>query len=413
MAEYRYAGRDASGKSVSGDVQAANEQAAARQLQRQGILVLGLSIQGDSHKNAGSVNWHYRLGPRINADERLLLTRQLYALTRAGVPVVRAINGLAETAANPELKKILESISLVLVNGGELSSAFRQHPDVFSPVYLNMLNIGETTGKLTEALKRLIGHLELERETHKRLRGALRYPSMVVFSIISALSIVTLYVIPNFSQVFASMGSKLPLPTRMLIASSDFALAWGAYIAALLVVTLGGFWRYSKTPEGGLVWDRWKLKIPLLGSLYERIALARFARSLAMMIAAGVPILRCLAIVSSSVGNRYIGAAIQKMQNGVERGERLTATAANTGMFTPLVLQMMAVGEETGSIDHLMNDVADFYEEEIDYDLKRLADAIEPILLVFMGILVLILALGVFLPIWEMGSAAKGGIGHS
>ena len=416
MANYRYNGRDQKGNSVSGAIQASNEQGAARQLQRQGILVLGLQLQqgniravGRNESQAAGLQREFHFGPRVSADERILFTRQLYALTRAGVPIIRAINGLAETATNNALRQVLQEIGEALVSGSDLSSAFRQHPEVFSPIYISMLNIGETTGRLTEALQRLIAHLDMERETQKRLKTALRYPAMVVISIVAALSIVTLYVIPNFAPVFASMGSDLPLPTRILIVTSDLAQTWGFAVAGILSMALAGLWQYHKTPAGGLWWDRWKLRIPLLGSLYERIALARFARSLAMMIASGVPILRCLAIVSGSIGNRYIGAAIQRMQAGVERGERLTATAANTSLFTPLVLQMMAVGEETGSIDHLMNDVADFYEEEIDYDLKRLADAIEPILLIFMGILVLVLALGVFLPVWELGRAAKGG----
>ncbi|MCY0964185.1 type II secretion system F family protein [Parathalassolituus penaei] len=414
MASYLYSGRDNQGKAVSGSIQAGSEQGAARQLQRQGILVVSLKIQQEQGRQRGQtsgsgLHMEFHFGPPISADERLLLTRQLYALTRAGVPIIRAVNGLAETATNPALSDILQDIGESLISGSDLSSAFRQHPKVFSPIFINMVSIGETTGRLSEALERLIAHLDMERETQKRLKTALRYPAMVVTSIVAALSIVTLYVIPNFAPVFASMGSELPLPTRILIASSEIVQTWGVFIAVGVVMVLVALWQYHKTPEGGLLWDRWKLRIPLLGSLYERIALARFARSLAMMIASGVPILRCLAIVSGSLGNRYIGAAIQKMQAGVERGERLTSTAANTGLFTPLVLQMMAVGEETGSIDRLMNDVADFYEEEIDYDLKQLADAIEPILLVFMGALVLVLALGVFLPVWELGRAAKGG----
>lgn len=407
MAAYLYQGRDARGKVVSGEVQAGNLQGAASQLQRQGILVLALELQAPAAKRA---SLDTPLFVRVSSDELILMTRQLLALNRAGVPIIRAMNGLAETATNPELARILTAIGQTLAGGAELSAAFRQHPQVFSDIYINMLHIGETTGKLSEALEKLIAHLAMERETQKRLKAAMRYPTMVIFSVIAAISIVTLYVIPNFSQVFASMGSELPLATRILMASSAFAQQWGGAIAGLLVMAAAAFWRYQKTPAGALLWDRWKLRLPLLGSLFERIALARFARSLAMMIGAGVPILRCLAVVSASMGNRYIGAAVQRMQAGIERGERLTATAANTGLFTPLVLQMMAVGEETGSIDQLMNDVADFYEEEIDYELKRLADAVEPILLVFMGALVLILALGVFLPVWELGSAARAGM---
>ncbi|MFK4751418.1 type II secretion system F family protein [Oceanobacter antarcticus] len=405
MPGYDYRGRDGRGQAVTGQVQAADQQSAATQLQRQGILVLGLNARPASRDREAMPLWHSR---RIRLAEKIIFTRQLLALTRAGVPIIRALNGLAESSPNVEIKRIVADISRTLTSGGDLTSAFRQHPKVFSPIYINMLHIGETTGRMPEAFKALVGHLEMEQETSKRLQSALRYPMLVLMSMVSAISIVTLYVIPNFIPVFENMGSELPLATRVLIASSEFATNYSSMIALSVISLVVAAWQYQQTPDGGVYWDALKLRLPIFGSLFRRMALARFARSLAMMMSAGVPILRCLAIVSDSVGNRHVGRAIRLMQTGVERGDQLTRTAASSGLFTPLVLQMMAVGEETGSIDQLMNDVADFYEEEIDYELKQLADAVEPLMLVLMGILVLILALGVFLPIWELGAAARG-----
>jgi MSHA biogenesis protein MshG len=247
--------------------------------------------------------------------------------------------------------------------------------------------------------------LELERETKKRIKSATRYPLFVVSAIVMAMTVINIMVIPNFASVFAKMGADLPVATQILIASSEFTLNYWWLI--LLVVFGSGFswFKYIKTPEGLLWWDTTKLRLPLFGSLFKRIALSRFSRSFSMMLASGVPILKGLSIVSESVGNRSIGLAIEDMYRGIERGERLTSTAAATGLFTPLVLQMMSVGEETGSVDTLLDDVADFYEEEIDYELKQLADSIEPILLVFLGVLILVLALGVFLPIWDLSGA--------
>ncbi|WP_221800019.1 type II secretion system F family protein [Oceanobacter mangrovi] len=407
MPIYQYRGKDSQGRPVTGQLVSQDQNAAARVLQRQGVLLLGLEEQQAARTvNREPAGDLFRR--RIKMDERILLTRQLFALTRSGVPIIRALNGLAESTNNPELKRILGEMARVLTAGGDLTTAFRQHPKVFSPIYISMIQVGETTGRLPEALQALIHHLEMERETIKRVSTAMRYPTLVLVSMAIALTVITLFVIPSFVPVFKSMHTELPLPTRILIGVSDFAVNHGLMIGIALLVLGFAIYRYIKTPEGGLGWDQLKLRLPVFGSLFKRIALSRFSRSLAMMMSSGVPILRCLNVVSDSVGNRYIGAAIRRMQSGVERGERLTATAAATGMFTPLVLQMMAVGEETGSIDDLMNDVADFYEEEVDYELKFLADAIEPIMLGMMAFMVLILALGVFLPIWELGASAGG-----
>ena len=248
----------------------------------------------------------------------------------------------------------------------------------------------------------------MERETRKRVKSALRYPIMVISAMAIAMVVITMFVIPSFSSVFNKLGADLPFATQILIGISEFMQNWWHMLLAGLVLTYIGFSQFIKTDDGAVWWDRVKLKIPLLGSIFERVALARFSRSFSMMLSAGVPILSTLSIVAGSVGNFYIGRAITSMATGVERGEQLTNTAMQTGLFTPLVLQMMSVGEETGAIDKLLDEVADFYEQEVDYELKQLADAIEPILLVFLGALVLLLALGVFLPVWELSGAVSG-----
>lgn len=408
MAEFHYRGRDYRGEAVNGKLIASSSQAAVEQLQQQRVTVVGLEEADDN--NSSGRRPLLRLFPaRVKTDELILFTRQLYALTKAGIPILRAINGLAESASSQPLSVCLSDISRSLVAGSDLSSAFRRHPRIFSPIYISLLQVGESTGRLDDALFRLISHLEMERETRKRMKAALRYPMMVITAMVVAMVVITVFVIPAFSGVFNKLGAELPLPTRILMATSSFVQNHGVLLLVVLVMAFFALRFYIRTDEGALWWDQKRLHIPLLGSIFERIALGRFSRSFAMMLTAGVPILHGLNIVADSVGNRYIGAAIRRMQMGIERGERLTNTAAATGLFTPLVLQMMAVGEETGAIDQLLNEVADFYEQEIDYELKQLADAVEPILLAFMGVLVLILALGVFLPVWDLGSAAIGG----
>jgi len=222
------------------------------------------------------------------------------------------------------------------------------------------------------------------------------------------LTVINMFVIPAFAKVFAQFHAQLPLPTRVLIATSQFFQDFWWLLALVVAGAIYGFIAWTNTDAGALRWDRIKLRLPVVGGLFERIALGRFTRTFAMMYRAGVPLLQTLSINSASVGNRYIGRAILSMREGVERGEALTRTATASGLFTPLVLQMMAVGEEAGALDDLFVEVADFYEQEVDYDLKQLADAIEPILIVGMGAMVLVLALGVFLPMWDLSSAAKG-----
>jgi MSHA biogenesis protein MshG len=405
--EFVYTGRDTQGNKVDGSLSAVSTTAAVTTLQERGIVVTGL----DEKTTNTAVNKDKKstklFKDKVSSDELILFTRQLYALTKAGIPIIRALNGLAESSNNEALKDLLRGISDSLINGSDLSTAFRQYPKVFSPIYISMIHIGETTGNLDDALIKLVAHLELERETKKRVKSALRYPTMVIAAMVVAMIVITMFVIPNFTSVFAKLGADLPFATQILMYSSQFMQDYWPVIGIGVTASWFMFRRYIKTEHGCLWWDRKKLKLPLIGSIFERIALSRFSRSFSMMMAAGVPILQSLSIVAESVGNKFIGNAINGMLSGVERGDRLTNTASATGLFTPLVLQMMGVGEETGAIDKLLSDVADFYEQEVDYELKQLADAVEPILLAFLGGLVLVLALGVFLPIWELSSAAR------
>lgn len=402
MAIFHYTGRDARGAFVEGDVSASNHGAAIAQLQNEKIVITRLDA---AVILAPRSDIKIGFKKKVTLDDQVLLTRQLYALTKAGIPITRAVTGLAESTENCSLAEMLNGIADSLIAGSELANAFRQYPKTFSPIFISMIHVGENTGRLDLAFQKLTAHLELERETKKRIKSATRYPIFVMSAIVLAMTVINVMVIPSFASVFAKLGADLPLATRILMASSEFTINYW-WLILLTVFVFGFAWyRFIKTPEGLLWWDDKKLHLPLFGSLFKRIALSRFSRSFSMMLSSGVPILKGLSIVAESVGNKSIGVAISDMYRGVERGERLTSTAAATGLFTPLVLQMMSVGEETGSIDDLLNDVADFYEEEIDYELKQLADSIEPILLVFLGVLVLVLALGVFLPIWDLSGA--------
>ena len=408
MATFRYSGRNAEGVKVAGIVDGNSAEAVASELLGQSITPLTIEAQ-----NAADADVFAALGAKlrrkhVDLDELIIFCRQMYSLAKAGVPIIRAIAGLGESNRNLYFREVLQKVRSDLEGGVSMAVALNAHPKVFGTLFVSMISVGENTGQLDQAFRQLASYLELERETRKRIKQATRYPLFVLSAMAVALTVINLFVIPAFSKVFAQFQAQLPLPTRILIATSQFFQDYWWLLALLLGGSLYAFFKWIETEAGALKWDQLKLRLPIVGGIFERIALARFTRTFAMMYKAGVPLLQTLSINSASVGNKYIGQAILGMRESVERGEALTRSASASGLFTPLVLQMMAVGEETGALDDLFVEVADFYEQEVDYDLKQLADAIEPILIVAMGVMVLILALGVFLPMWELASAAKG-----
>lgn len=410
MPTFHYTGRDRSGAKVTGTLEHTSADAAASDLLARQITPLTIDALAERVQvDVMAIAREKLRRKRVDLDELIIFCRQMFSLSKAGVPIIRAIGGLAESHRNLFFREVLQAVRADLESGQSMAVALYAHPKVFNSLFVSMVSVGENTGQLDQAFKQLSTYLELERETRKRIKQATRYPIFVMVAMGVALAVINLFVIPAFSKVFAQFHAQLPWATRVLIGTSDFFRDWWWLLGIGLIGGLYGFFRWIETEPGALRWDRIKLRLPIVGPIFERIALARFTRTFAMMYRAGVPLLQTLSINSASVGNRYIGQAILGMREGIERGEALTRTASASGLFTPLVLQMMAVGEETGALDDLFVEVADFYEQEVDYDLKQLADAIEPILIVAMGVMVLVLALGVFLPMWELASAARGG----
>jgi MSHA biogenesis protein MshG len=410
VSQFHFTGRDAQGSKVSGSREAGSADSLASELLAERITPLTIEEQAQVSDNDVFAQLKESLRRKhVDLEELIIFCRQMYSLSKAGVPIIRAIGGLAESSRNLYLREVLQAVRSDLEGGQGMAVALNAHPRVFNTLFVSMISVGENTGQLDQAFRQLSVYLELERETRKRIKQATRYPLFVLSAMAVALVVINLFVIPAFAKVFAQFKADLPWATQILIGTSQFFQDFWWLLALLFGGSLFGFFKWIETDAGALKWDQIKLRLPIVGGIFERIALARFTRTFAMMYRAGVPLLQTLSINSASVGNRYIGQAILAMREGIERGEALTRTASASGLFTPLVLQMMAVGEETGALDDLFVEVADFYEQEVDYDLKQLADAIEPILIVAMGVLVLILALGVFLPMWELASAAKGG----
>ncbi len=406
--QFRYRGKDDRGILQQGSLVAANADAAASELVRRGITPLTIREQHEQASLIDRLNKMPLFRKKVTLDELIVFCRQMYALTKAGIPLIRTMRGLADTTRSPVLAEVLEDVTSRLEGGTTMATAMQAHPEVFSELFISMIHVGENTGMLDDAFKRLSEILELERDTKRRLKQALRYPTFVVVALLAALMVVNFLVIPKFASVFNKLGADLPFLTQVLVGTSNFLI--GYWYVMLFVVAAGGLllrqWR--RTEQGELTWDRYKLRMPIIGPLLELITLSRFARNFASMLAAGMPVTTALTVVADATDNAWISKHIKEMRMGIERGESLLRTARQSGMFTPLILQMIAVGEETGSVDDMLNNVADFYDEDVDYGLKRLAESIEPILIVAMGVLVLILALGVFLPIWDLGAAAMG-----
>ena len=410
MPFFAYRGRNPRGELVQGRLEGSDSAAVADHLLNTGITPIDIRAAGGGEVSGATLEMPEALRrlfqPPITIVDLMLFSRQMYTLLKAGVPILRALAGLEESITNPTLKAVVADLRVSLDAGRELSAARRRHPRVFTPFYVSLVRVGETTGMLENVFLRLYEHLEFEKEIRERIKSALRYPTFVVIAMAAALVIVNLVVIPAFSKLFASYNATLPPMTRAVIGVSNFTVTWWPLILVALVGGIVAFNVWRRTPAGKYAWDRFKLRIPIAGSIINKATLARFARSFALSIKSGVPVVQGLTTVAAVVDNDYLARRIEQMRDGVERGESVLRTALTAGVFTPVVLQMIAVGDETGELDDLMLEVAELYEREVDYEVKSLAAQIEPILIIFLGVLVTILALAVFVPIWDLARVA-------
>lgn len=405
MPVYAYRGRSSRGELVTGTIEAADQGAVADQLTNSGVTPVDIRTTSAAARNdEGKPGFFQRLfQPKVSLLDTALFSRQMYTLLKAGVPIMRALAGLQESAINPTLKNVIADLRQSLDAGRELSTAMLRHPAVFSPFYVAVVRVGETTGQLEDAFNRLFGYLDFEREVRERIKNALRYPVIVVVVITAAIGVINFAVIPAFARLFASHKVPLPLLTRVLIGTSDFFLTYWPLLLLAVVGAVVAFTSYTRTEGGRYAWDRFKLRIPIAGPIILKATLARFARAFSLASHAGVPIVQAMNVIAAVVDNSYLARRVDQMRVGVERGESVLRTAVSAGVFTPVVLQMIAVGEETGELDELLSEVAEMYEREVDHEIKNLSATIEPIITIALGVLVLILALGVFLPMWDMG----------
>ncbi|WP_026376630.1 type II secretion system F family protein [Aestuariibacter salexigens] len=407
MAMFDYTGRDATGQLTTGTIDALDASAAARQLKARNVIPINIAQASvaQSSTRAQEIKWYT---PKVKLDDLVIFARQMYSLTKSGIPILRAVNGLADTTNSPRMKVALYDVAEQLERGRTLSTALNIHADIFSQLFVAIVHVGENTGRLDQAFLQLSEYLEREQETRKQIKTATRYPTFVVIALVIAMVIMNVMVIPIFASMFDKFGAELPLATRFLLGMSDAFIQYWPHMLAIVTVAIIVLRRYLQTPKGRYFWDRRKIKLPIVGSIFERSLLGRFARSFSMMLNAGVPLTTGLNLTAEAVDNAYMADLIITMRRNIERGESLSRVAQSSGMFTPLVMQMINVGEETGQIDEMLQEAAEFYEREVDYDLKSLTAKIEPILISVVAVMVAVLALGIFTPMWDMMGAYTG-----
>jgi MSHA biogenesis protein MshG len=413
VANFRYRGRSGRGELMTGLLDADDADAVAARLLKLGITPLDIAADAapGTSPQVSVQEFLQRFGVgRPSSADLVLFSRQMYSITKSGLPLLRGLRGLAQTTQNILLRDALYDVLLSLESGREFATSLARHPGIFSPLFISMVRVGESTGTLDKTFLRLCEYLSQDQDVQDRVKSAVRYPLIVIGVIGIAIAVITIFVIPNFAPLFKELGNDIPLPTRIIMGTSQIARAHGVSIIAGAMLALYAFRRYIATEAGRYRWDRFKLKLPVLGELLHLSILSRVTRSLSVTLEAGLPMIQSLTLLSRSSGNEYLGERLVRLRDAVERGEPLSNAAAGAGIFTPLVLQMVLVGEETGELSQLLEEVSGYYQREVDFRLRNLTAMLEPLLIIGVGGMVLILALGVFLPMWNMiGKVAHHG----
>ena len=401
MPVFSYKGRAADGDRVGGRLEADNASAAAQSLIRAGIVPIDVEPVVVRALELKELQRALGLGlPSI--EDLVLFTRQLHTVVKAGLPFLSGLRGIAASTQQPVLREALSDIVMHLHTGRELSECLSRHPEIFPELYVQVVRVGESTGTLERSLAELAQYLQEDKIVKDAISSALRYPMMVVIAIALAIGIITTFVIPRFAPLFEILGDDIPLPTLILLGASTFAAENGLAVIATLALTIFGLNRYAQTPPGRRLFDRFKLRLPVVGTLVLQGSIARVLRSLSISLNAGLPMIEALSTIARTAGNAIVAEKVLMIRDAVERGDSMQRALAAAELFPPLVLQMVSTGEETGAMPEMLAEVADYYQRETSNSLKNLTAMIEPLLVIAVGGIVLILALGVFLPMWNM-----------
>jgi MSHA biogenesis protein MshG len=405
MPTFRYRVRDRLGKAMTGTIEAPTIEVAGDHLYQTGYFPI--AIEEESTSASINLSDFWKRFQKVKPEEIIVFSQQLSTLYKAGLPLLTGLKGLRDQTSNQKFREILEQIGLQVEGGNTLFGAMSQYPDVFSAVYLNMIRAGESSGRLGESLDRFVTLADRELRSRQKVKEATRYPKIVIVSVIIAFVVLLAFVIPRFAQVFAQFNTTLPLPTRMMIGINNlFQNYWYLILPVFLLVPIL-LKRYIQTEKGRVFWDRLKTRIPGLGRLFIIAALSRFAHTFVMLNKSGIPILQTLEVTSTTINNVVISQSIEEMSRKIREGRSLADAMRESGRFTPLVIQMVGVGETTGTLDEMLIRITEYYDIELENAIKKMTTYIEPALTLFMGVVVLFLALAVFLPWWNMAKVFK------
>ncbi|MFM7735528.1 MAG: type II secretion system inner membrane protein GspF [Alphaproteobacteria bacterium] len=406
MAQFQYRAADGDGKVVEGTIDAADVNAAATRLQERGLIPIKVGQAAAKRTGLASISLPNlslkRRGPK--SRDLLVFTHEMSTLLAAGLPLDRSLSILADLSENPEMKRVVSEILQSVQRGKSLAESLGEHPKVFAPLYVNMVRAGEVGGVLDQVLARLREYLESADELRGEVRSALVYPVILSIVALGSVTILLTYVLPKFATIFSQAGKALPLSTRFLLGLSDgMRNYWWVMLIAIAALAVA-FTHWTRTPAGRLRWDGLKLRMLLIGDLLRKLSVARFARTLGTLLRSGVPMLQALDIVRDVSGNVVLSKAIDQVKVGVRGGSGVSAPRGQTGVFPPLALQMISVGEETGRLDEMLVQVADYFDKEVRAQVKRLTSLLEPMLLLVGGVVVAFVVLSMFSAIFSINN---------
>jgi len=407
MPVYVYKAVDSKGKVVKGELEAAGEIDVSTQLAKIGYLPVSISFK--EKKAGGFLEGFLRKGKRVSTQSLVIFTREFATIIKAAVPIVEGLGVLAEQSEDPVLKEALNQIVHDIEGGASLSSAMSKHPGVFSELYVNTVVAGESAGVLDKVLLRLSQMLEDEEETRTNIKSALRYPIMVIFALFVAVFILSVFVIPNFAQIYTDMNVALPLPTQIMILVSNLMRNYWYITFPLLIGIVFLFRWFINTKRGRFLWDGAKFRLPIVGKIYSKIAMLRFTSMLSVLYQAGLPVLKTMDIVGMTIGNAVLAKELKAVKRDVADGKGISGAVLHSKFFPRLVGYMVSVGEKSGSLPMMLDSLHDYFTLEVRTTIKNLTTLIEPIMTAILGVVVMGMALSIFLPMWGMMKVIKGG----
>lgn len=403
MPVFVYEARDATGQLRKDTIEAQNVRMATQRLQEQKMTVIHIKEKSANVAQTDLLGWYQKM-KRVNEQALTVFSRQFATMINAGLAMVRCLDILSEQTEDKKLQQVLIQVRRDVEGGSTLSNALGKHPQVFSTLYISMVKAGEMGGVLDEVLERLAGFMEKDFSLKKKVKSALTYPVVILVMALGIVFFLVTYILPTFVTLFEGMSLKLPLPTQILIGITKGVRNPAVLIPCIALLVIGGFFlnRYIQTPVGKKQYDLLKLNIPVFGLLNKKVAISRFCRTLGTLLSSGVPIMQALEIVGKASGNEIIAMTVTKIRESIREGESIASPLGASGMFPPMVTQMVAVGEETGNLDAMLSKISDFYDTEVEYLLASLTSMLEPIMIVGMGGIVGFIVISVFLPLYQL-----------